>query len=54
MKELLKEIEHYSSTLYHKECDDEKIITLDNLHEILLRYEVVSKDLNTPYTTGNE
>jgi hypothetical protein len=48
MKELLKEINNksYSDKIVKDQC-----ITLEDLHKILSRYEVVSKELNQPYTT---
>lgn len=48
MKELLKEIEHNSSMNL---LNGELSITLEDLKNILLRYEVVSKDNQQPYTT---
>ena len=49
MKELLKEIEHYSFQV--NVHDIERSITLEDLKQILSRYEVVSKDNQQPYTT---
>lgn len=49
MKELLEQIDHFSFQM--NAHDNERSITLENLKEILSRYEVVSKDNQQPYTT---
>lgn len=51
MKELLKEIDHYSRFTKDKEDNSIHCISLKDLKEILKRYEVISKELNQPYTT---
>lgn len=51
MKELLKEIEYSSCNLVTYPGSEVECIMLTDLKEILSRYEVVSKELNKPYTT---
>lgn len=52
MKELLEEIQHSSYSM--DSGSRVQYIELDELKEILTRYEVVSKENTQPYTTSNE